>query len=223
MIGEKGAVRFGDAVAQAVSRRFYGAVDAEADLDDISEDARADGMGALVLADHSMWVFDADSAATAAAGQVRQPVSGGGRWHIASAAGATTAPGAVQILSVAVGHADLTAAATSQSVNLGAALPANARILGTPNIKLETPFSGGGAAAATVDVGSAGDPDALVDGANVFAAAVDGQASSVPPGIASHKHFAASTQLTATFASDVNVAALTAGACTIEVAYTIRS
>lgn len=119
-------------------------------------------------------------------------------------------------------HADLTAAATSETLNVGAALPANARIYGF-NIKLATPFSGGGAAAVSVEVGSAGDADAIVDGADLFAAAVDGQASSAPAGIAPYKHFALSTQITATFTSNVNVADLDAGSVTIEIYYFIAA
>jgi hypothetical protein len=126
----------------------------------------------------------------------------------------------VQKKTLTVGHADLTDADGSQTVNLDTALPANARIVGV-NVKLATPFSGGTASAVSVDVGSAGDPDALVDGADLFAAAVDGQASTMPSGIAPHKHFALSTQLTATFAANDDVLDLTAGACTIEVLYAV--
>lgn len=218
-IGSKGAVHFGDITAQAVSHRFYGAVDAETDLDTISEDARVDGMAAVVLADYSVWVFDGDSSATEATGTVRQPASGSGRWHVA-VAGASGAAGGIAKRTVTVGHADLTAAALTEAVNIGTALPANARILGVA-IKLATPFSGGGASAVSVDIGSSGDADAIVDGANLFAAAVDGQASTQPVGIAPSKHFATATQLTATFISDVNVVGLTAGAVTIDVIYAV--
>lgn len=109
---------------------------------------------------------------------------------------------------------------TSETIDLGTALPANARILGV-NIKLTTPFTGGGNAAVTLDVGSSGDPDALVDGADLFAAAVDGLASTVPRGIAPSKHFATSTQLTGTFVADVGLKELTAGAGTVEVLYSL--
>lgn len=119
-------------------------------------------------------------------------------------------------------HADLTAASTSQALSFGSALPANARILSW-NVKLSTAFTGGGATACSVDVGSTGDADALIDGANLFAAAVDGLASSAPAGVAPHKHFASATQLSATFVSDVNVADLTAGSATIELLYIVQS
>lgn len=120
---------------------------------------------------------------------------------------------------VTVGHADLTASAMSEAINIGATLPANARILST-DIRALTPFSGGGAAAVTVDVGTSGDVDALVDGSNLFAAAVDGGPSTMPTGIRPNKTFVSSgAQLIATFISDVNVADLDAGSVTIDVTY----
>jgi hypothetical protein len=129
----------------------------------------------------------------------------------------------VQKHSVAIAATDfdgLGATDTSEVLNLGTALPANARIVGV-NLKLATPFTGGGNAAVTLDIGSSGDPDALIDGANLFAAAVDGQVSTAPAGIAPHKHFSASTQLTGTFVVDVGLAELTAGAGTVEILYCV--
>jgi len=114
----------------------------------------------------------------------------------------------------------LTANATSQVINLDSAVPANSRIQWV-NIKLATPASGGGATSCTAKIGSSGDDDAIVASANLFAAAVDGQCSSVTLGIAPNKHFVSSTQLTATITSDVNVSALTALVVTFEVAYQV--
>lgn len=116
--------------------------------------------------------------------------------------------------------ADLTASAGSQVINLGAALPANAQVLGV-SIDLATPFTGGGAASATADIGSSGDADALIDGADIFAAAVDGQASALTAGIAPNKFFSGSTQLTVTIAADVNVDLLTAGDMTARVLFAV--
>ncbi len=107
--------------------------------------------------------------------------------------------------------------ATSTSINLGAPLPANAYPIGAA-ISLITPFTGGGATTVTADIGTTGDDDAIVDGANVFAAAVDGQASTLPAGIAPHKPLGAA-QLKLRLASDVNLSALTAGELLAEVAY----
>lgn len=118
-------------------------------------------------------------------------------------------------------HLTLVAAAPTEVVNLDTALPANARVVSV-NVKLTTPFSGGTVGDFTVDVGTAGDDDALIDGADLFAAAVDGQASTAPAGIAPSKHFAAGGQLIATFrcGSD-DVADATAGSVTIEVIYVV--
>lgn len=79
-IGDRGAVAFGDIVAQRVSTRIYGSVDAETDLDNISTTSRADGMLAVVVADASVWIFDLDSTATEVSGSVREPAAGDGRW-----------------------------------------------------------------------------------------------------------------------------------------------
>lgn len=122
---------------------------------------------------------------------------------------------------VTIGHGNLTDADGSQTINIGAVLPANARILSV-DMHTFTPFSGGGAGAVTVDVGTSGDADALVDGADLFAAAVDGGPSTMPAGIRPNKLFAsAGAQLIATVAADVNVADLDAGAVTIDVLYCV--
>lgn len=126
--------------------------------------------------------------------------------------------------SVAVAYTDLAAGNTngaSVAINIGAALPANARIL-SANIRLATPFTGGSASAVTVDIGTTGDPNAIVAAADVLSAAVDGQASSMPFGIAPFKFFSsAGAQLKATFTPDGGhqLANLTAGSCTIEVLF----
>lgn len=127
----------------------------------------------------------------------------------------------VQKRSITVGHANLTVAGTTEVENIGAALPANARILGI-SLHTVTPFSGGGTGAQAVDIGTSGDPDALIDGADLFAAAVDGQAASLPSGIAPNKLFvAAGAQLIATFVTDTTQAAFTAGAVTIDVFFVV--
>jgi hypothetical protein len=122
---------------------------------------------------------------------------------------------------VTVGHADLTDADTSQDINIGAALPANARIVGV-DLHTFTAFSGGTVSALAVDIGSSGDVDALVDGADLFTAAVDGGPSTRPAGIRPNKLYATATQLTARFVSTTdNLVNLTAGAITIDVLYVV--
>lgn len=125
---------------------------------------------------------------------------------------------------VTVGHADLTSAVdgAAQAINIGTAMAANARIVGV-DMRSHTAFTGGGASALACDVGSSGDIDALVDGADLFAAAVDGGPSTMPLGIRPNKTYASSTQLIATFTPDgsTNGVDFTAGSVVIDVLYVI--
>lgn len=130
--------------------------------------------------------------------------------------------GRIQHRQLVVTEASLTEAAATQTLNIGDVLPANATILGV-TMHTYTPFTGGTIADFTVDIGSSGDADALVDGADLFAAAVDGAPATMTAGVNPNKTFvAAGAQLTAKFdcASD-NVAAATAGAVTIDVIFTV--
>lgn len=117
-------------------------------------------------------------------------------------------------------HTTITTAGASQAINIGTALPANARIVGV-DLHTYTAFSGGTVGDFTVDIGTAGDVDALIDGADLFAAAVDGGPATIPKGIRPNKSLSAA-QLIATFmcGSD-DVADATAGAITIDVLYTV--
>lgn len=122
---------------------------------------------------------------------------------------------------VTVGHADLTDADTTQDINIGTALPANARIVGV-DMRAMTAFSGGGTGSQTVDIGTSGDVDALIDGADLFAAVVDGGPATMPQGIRPNKTFVAGgAQLVARFICDTTQAAFTAGAVTIDVLYVV--
>ena len=127
--------------------------------------------------------------------------------------------GTLQTRSVTIGHADLTDGDGEQAINIGAVLPANSMIVSIC-VALATPFTGGGAASVLLDVGTSGDPDAIAANCDLFAAAVDGMASSLPAGIAPFRIFTtAGAQLLASIAADVNVVALTAGAATITIAF----
>ena len=95
-------------------------------------------------------------------------------------------------------------------------MPANARIVGR-EIRLATAFSGGGAAAVSVDIGGT-DADAIVDGEDLFTGATTAKAGT--SGINPFGKLG-SQQLTATFISDVNVADLTAGSVVIDVLYVV--
>ncbi len=123
---------------------------------------------------------------------------------------------------VTVGHADLTDADTSQTISVGAVLPANARIVGV-DFRALTVFSGGTVSALACDIGTSGDVDALVDGADLVTAAVDGGPASMPAGIRPNKTFvSAGAQLTATFVSTGdNLVNLTAGSVIIDVLFVV--
>ena len=127
--------------------------------------------------------------------------------------------GVIQTRTVTIGHADLTDADGEQSINIGAVLPANAMILAV-DVALATPFSGGTATLVLLNIGTSGDPDAIVANCDLFTAAVDGKASAMPAGIAPFKLFtSAGAQLLATVVADDDVADLVAGACTITVSF----
>lgn len=121
-------------------------------------------------------------------------------------------------LTVTIGHADLTAAATTETEVVGK-VPAGSTILAV-GLPLATAFSGI-VGPVTLDIGTTGDVDALVDGASL-ATAVDGQAATRPLGIAPNKHFAAETEIIATFLSaSGNLVDATAGSVTIDIIYVV--
>lgn len=142
------------------------------------------------------------------------------------AAMAAGAAGAVKFRLLTVGHVDLDAFVVNGAaavLNIGAALPAKSMVLGAALYGV--PFSGGGNTVADGDIGSAGDDDAIIAAADLFAAFVDGAASTAPAGIAPNKYFATSTQLTLTITPDPgeNLAAFTAGSVSALVAYMVVS
>lgn len=101
--------------------------------------------------------------------------------------------------------------------NIGAVLPANAHVLGA-NIPVTAVVSGGGVATGTLSIGTAGDPIAIVNAADVKGAAVDGYAATMPAGRAPNKKFvAAGAQLIATLTTDTDLNALTGGDISAEV------
>ena len=122
---------------------------------------------------------------------------------------------------VTVGHADLTEATnnTGQAINIGAVLPADARIVSV-DMRALTVFTGGSVSAVTCDVGTSGDVDALIDGADLQTTAVDGGPATMPAGIRPNKTFVSGgAQLLATFYPDSGHAllALAAGSVVIDV------
>lgn len=194
-------------------------------------DALADAdVGAVVYAVDDQTVAKTDNGGTRVVAGILTEVRNGQCYvfqspaiaHLALAAVEADAGVAMQKRTVTIGHADLDAAATTQTINVGAVLPANARILGV-SLHDVTAFSGGTVSALELDIGTAGDVDAIVAQADLAGAAVDGQAASCPSGIAPHKLFAAAgAQLAAKFtATGDDLVNLTAGAVTIDVLFSV--
>lgn len=113
---------------------------------------------------------------------------------------------------------DLTASSGSQDIDLGAVLPSGNVLLQGWSIAVATPLSGGGASSATASIGTSGDAVKVVNAADVFAAAVDGQASTLPLGRAPWQNVGG-LQLKLRIAADVDVDTLTAGSLTVRVWY----
>lgn len=125
---------------------------------------------------------------------------------------------------VTVGFADLVAlgGVFTGSINIGAALPANARVMGHELVAW-TAFSGGAVASATCEIGvAAGDTDAVVTATDVFTGSV-----AVPgPGVDGILGYPmapiGAVQLAALFTTTVGfLNALTAGSVTIDVFYIV--
>lgn len=129
--------------------------------------------------------------------------------------------GNIVMLEVTITHAELTAAATSEAIDIGAALPTGA-FVHSMETDVTTLFSGGTVSAIVLDVGiEGGDVDAMVDGRDVFTGAATGPA--IGNGVRPHGSFGGA-QLSALFvATGDDVADLTAGSVTIRVAYSVHA
>jgi hypothetical protein len=130
--------------------------------------------------------------------------------------------GIAQKVSLALGFAQCTAAALTQTFNIGAALPADSRIV-SANLRIATDFSGGSVASATLSVGVAGSTTDIFNAANIFTGATVLNVSSTDAtggGVNPQAYYAASSQLVATLTTTVaDVNALTAGALVVDVLY----
>jgi hypothetical protein len=118
-------------------------------------------------------------------------------------------------------HSDLTDAVNgeAQSINIGAALPANAIVL-EHEVKVDTLFSGGGASAVKLDVGGTV-ATAIVSQMDVFTGAATG---SLSPRTGAHAQGVfGGQQLAAKFTPDAGhtLLGLTAGDLTITVWYAV--
>ncbi len=114
------------------------------------------------------------------------------------------------LIPVVLGHADLTAAATTQAFTLYT-LPGPARVMHPPCNDTLTDFSGGGTGSATLQIGAAADADAIGAAKDIFTGADPGVYTAGVLGYPGAL-LAAGTAITATVTADTTVAAYTAGA-----------
>lgn len=140
--------------------------------------------------------------------------------HKAAIDGSSATNGVVQKRTVTVGEADLTNAVNGspQAINIGAVLPASARILGC-ELTANTQFTGGSVASVTLSVGGTGTTD-VVNAADVLGGGTGSRHGTFGPNPNGNL---GGQQLVATFTPDGAhaLSALTAGATTITVFYTV--
>lgn len=115
-------------------------------------------------------------------------------------------------------HSDLTAAAVSEAISLGT-LPAGAYVL-SHEIYIETLFSGASASAVVLDIGGT-DPDAIVNGHDVFTGAATGRLIGSTLGVHPEGYFGGEAMEALFVATGDDVADLTAGKLTITIPYII--
>jgi hypothetical protein len=135
---------------------------------------------------------------------------------------AATPSGTLQKKTVTIGQADLTDAVNGEAETeaIGTALPAGAIVVAAV-ITLTTAFSGGGAASVTVDVGWSGSAEAVIKDFDALGSTAAGAKYTQGATSVHHPVTASAKSLIATFTPDggANLAALTAGAMTIDVFY----
>lgn len=119
----------------------------------------------------------------------------------------------MQVATLTVGFADLTAAALEQTLNFASALPDTAVVLGS-YIDVTATFTDGAAGTFTADVGLAGG-DTILNGADITTS-VDKVASPVG---ATPRGFYGGGTLTVKVIGSVNVDTATTGAMTVKVMY----
>ena len=129
--------------------------------------------------------------------------------------------GRVQSRSITVNVAALTASAVSQVIaDAGGALPAGAVVIAR-QINLTEVFAGGGASAATFDIGGTVNADGIADGADVFTGAALVKSAGTD-GILPAGDYGAQT-LGVVVTSDVDVDTLTTGAAVVTIWFVIPS
>lgn len=170
-------LKYGDAAARQVSGRIGDPTATTTTLKAIPADRRVDGQLFLVLADSSLWAFDADSSASASS-TVLVPDAGSGRFLAMGIASF----GGVYVASKAFTYADLTDADMQQSIDFAAALPAGAVVLGS-GVNVTAIFDNAGdSASLTFDLGiKSGDTDCFIDGGSLNAVAKVSTPAGVSP------------------------------------------
>jgi hypothetical protein len=126
--------------------------------------------------------------------------------------------GIVQKASVTVGFAQLTAAATTQTLALAPfLLPAGARVIGR-QMNVTAAFTGGGLSSMTVSVGDGVSADDIISGQSVFTllGIIEGAAGSNPIPL-----YPAQTQVNVLFTGSGDVNLATAGSVTIDLLYIV--
>jgi hypothetical protein len=203
---------YGDLAAREISERIAAATASTTTMKAIPADRRVDGMLGIVLADSSLWCFDADSSAGASS-TVLVPDAGSGRWL---AIGIQTGTSGVYTASKTILYSALTDADMQQDVAFDAALPAGAVVLGSGANVTAIFDNVGDTANLTFDLGYAADRDAFIDGGSLDAAAK----VSTPAGVQPVGLVGAITP-SVRVDSSVNLNTLTKGAATFYVLYAL--
>lgn len=132
-----------------------------------------------------------------------------------------SAPGQVRTLRrrFLYNDTDVAVASTSMTYDF-AALPSGAVVLAT-GVALATPGSGGAVSNLILKLGTASDDDSLITTSSLFAAAVDGQASTKTAGVAVGGDFGGKVLRATITATGANLSVLTALDATLTVAYVV--
>lgn len=148
-------------------------------------------------------------------GRAENASSGAGLFVMCEMELRSDAVGSLLMLEQTITHEDLDAAATSQTLNLGGALPEGARVVGVET-QVNTAFTGGSVSAAVLNVGVSGALTALVSARDIFTGAAAALAGTGARNVGSFSEAQLQAQVTATGG---NVSTLTAGSVTIRVFY----
>jgi hypothetical protein len=215
---------WGDELARQVDLRIHPSVPDLPGLEAIPPDDRPNGIVCTVEADQSQWQFlIARSDAASPAVRVPEDNPAHGRWCLVGASQAASAGGPAALAAVKVAaaigvgqFATLGPGVKTLSVPLGKVLPPGARPFAR-ELKLATPFSGGGATIATLNLGGTV-PNDIVAGQTVYpgAPAAMAGASGVNP---TGDH--GGQQLAITLSSDADLNKLTAGSITVSLFYAV--